>query len=385
MEEILECSCGLDVHKDKIEACILKTGAGSAYRETFGCISSELNRLCEWLNTHGCRNIAMESTGVYWLPIYERIEEKCVPCESLLVVNAYEVKNMPGRKTDVKDAEWLAQLLKCGLLHNSFIPERIVRSMREISRMRRKTVQAKSREINHLEKYLQMHGFKFSSVFSSITGVSAEALLKRLASRGRITLRDIHDCCDKRLRHVPEEIFAAVNGELDEIERKTLCFILKRIDELDRDVSELSQMLCDLYNQFEPQLQIATSIPGISLDSAMEILAEISPEPQKSFSSPEKVCKWAGLTPRNEESAGKVKSRKTLHGNPYVKAILVQCAWAAVKTRNSEFKEWFWPRQCRLGRKKAIIAVARKLLYLLYTLLSRGVLYSPPVPAGKAA
>ena len=385
MEEILECSCGLDVHKDKIEACILKTDAGSAYRETFGCIASELNRLCKWLNAHGCRNVAMESTGVYWLPVYERIEEKCVPFESLLVVNAYEIKNMPGRKTDVKDAEWLAQLLKCGLLHNSFIPERTVRSMREISRMRRKTVQAKSREINHLEKYLQMHGFKFSSVFSSITGVSAEALLKRLACRGRITLTDIHDCCSKRLKHVPEEIFAAVNGELDETERRILCFAMKRIDELDQDINELSQMLRDLFSQYEEQLQIATSIPGISLDSAMEILAEISPEPQKSFASPEKLCKWAGLTPRNEESAGKVRSRKTLHGNPYVKSILVQCAWAAVKTRNGEFKEWFWPRQCRLGRKKVIIAVARKLLYLLYTLLSRGELYLPPVPANKVA
>ncbi len=160
---------------------------------------------------------------------------------------------------------------------------------------------------------------------------------------------------------------------------------MKRIDELDRDINELSQMLRDLFSQFEQQLQIATSIPGINLDSAMEILAEISPAPQKSFTAPGKVCKWAGLTPRNEESAGKVKSRKTLHGNPYVKSILVQCAWAAVKTRNSEFKEWFWPRQGRLGRKKAIIAVARKLLYLLYTLLSRGMHYSPPVPASKAA
>lgn len=385
MEEILECSCGLDVHKDKIEACIKKTGVKSAYRETFGCISSELDRLCEWLKKHGCRNVAMESTGVYWLPIYERIEDRCPEYESLLVVNAYEVKNMPGRKTDVKDAEWLAQLLKCGLLHSSFIPERIVRNMREISRMRRKTVQAKTREVNHLEKYLQMRGFKFSSVFSSLTGVSAGALLKRLASRGKIMLTDIHDCCNKRLRHVPEEIFAAVNGELNEIERKTLRFLLKRIDELDRDIVELSEMLRELFSEFEPQLEIAASIPGINMDSAMEILAEVSPEPHKPFATPEKVCKWAGLTPRNEESADKIKSRKTLHGNPYVKSILVQCAWAAVKTRNSEFKEWFWPRQCRLGRKKAIIAVARKLLYLLYTLISRGAFYSPPAPAGKAA
>lgn len=384
MEEILECSCGLDVHKDKIEGCILKTGAKSAYRETFGCTSKELDRLSEWLNAHDCRNIAMESTGVYWLPIYERIEEKCAPCESLYVVNASEVKNMPGRKTDVKDAQWLAQLLKCGLLHNSFIPERVVRSMREISRARRKTVQARSSELNHLEKFLQTHGFKFSSVFSNLTGISVSALLKRLAARGKISLRDIYDCYNKRLSHVPEEIFAAVNGEMNSTERKLLSFYLDRIDRLDREIADLTQMLTDLFDEYKPQLAIAVSLPGINLDSAMEILAEISPEPQKSFATPEKICKWAGLTPRNDESAGNLKSRKTLRGNPYVKSILVQCAWAAVKTRNSEFKEWFWPRQCRLGRKKTIIAVARKLLYLLYTLLSRGMFYSPPVPVTKA-
>ena len=140
-------------------------------------------------------------------------------------------------------------------------------------------------------------------------------------------------------------------------------------------------MLTELFEPFKPQIKIAVSIPGISFDSAMEVLAEISPEPQESFAAPEKLCKWAGLTPRNDGSAGEILCRKTLHGNPYVKSILVQCAWAAVKKRDSEFQKWFWPRQARLGRKKAIIAVARKLLYLLYTLLSKGALYSPPVPA----
>lgn len=382
LEEILESSCGLDVHKDKIEACILKTGAKAAYRETFGCISSELDRLCKWINDHGCKDIAMESTGVYWLPIYERIEAKCPDHQSLLVVNAYEIKNMPGRKTDIKDAHWIALLLKRGLLrkHNSFIPEHIVRSMREISRLRRKITGDRSKASNQLEKFLQTHGFKFSSVFSSITGMSSTALLKRLAQQGKLSLRDIYDCCHKNLRHVPEEILAAVNGELNEAERKLLCFHIKRIEALSDDISELTGMLADLFDEYKEQLKIAVSLPGINLDSAMEVLAEISPEPQASFDTQRKISKWAGLSPRNDDSADKITCRKTLHGNPYVKSILVQCAWAAVKTRNSEFQKWFWPRQCRLGRKKAIIAVARKLLCLLYTLLSKGVLYSPPSP-----
>lgn len=383
IEEILEISCGLDVHEEMIEACVLKTGAEAAYRERFGCTSKELDRLCVWLNGHGCRDVAMESTGVYWLPVYERIEEKCSGYQSLLVVNAYEIRNMPGRKSDVADAQWIATLLKHGLLrkYNSFIPEHAVRNMREVSRLRRKVTGQRITATNQLEKFLQMHGFKFSSVFSSITGVSSTALLTRLAEQGKVTLRDIHDCCDKRLKHVPEEILAAVNGELNEVEKKLLRFHMDRIDELDREIGELTGMLTELFDEYKAQLEIAVSMPGISLDSAMEVLAEISPKPQNSFSAPEKVCKWAGLTPRNDGSADTIKCRKTLHGNPYVKSILVQCAWAAVKKRGSEFQQWFWMRQSRLGRKKAIIAVARKLLYILYTLLDRGVLYSPPVPA----
>ena len=350
LEEILEISCGLDVHKDKIEACILKTGTEAAYRERFGCISSELDRLCKWINEHGC-------------------------------------KDMPGRKTDIKDAHWIAMLLKRGLLrtHNSFIPEHIVRSMREISRLRRKITGERSKASNQLEKFLQTHGFKFSSVFSSITGMSATALLKRLSERGKLSLRDVHDCCYRNLKHVPEEILAAINGELDEVERKLLCFLMERIDKLDNEISKLTKMLTERFDKYKAKLEIAVSIPGINLDSAMEILAEISPEPQASFDTPRKICKWAGLSPRNDDSADKITCRKTLHGNPYVKSILVQCAWAAVKARNSEFQKWFWPRQCRLGRKKAIIAVARKLLYTLYTLLARGVLYSPPAQAPAAS
>ena len=386
LEEILECSCGLDVHKEKIEACVLRTGAESAYRATFGCTSVELDRLCAWINKHDCKDVAMESTGVYWLPVYERIEERCPEMSSLMVVNAYEIKNMPGRKSDVQDAHWIALLLKRGLLrkHGSFIPERIVRNMREISRLRRKITQERSTVINQLEKFLQTHGFKFSSVFSSITGVSATALLKCLADRGKICIQDIQGCCSKRLKCVPEEIMAAVHGELNDIEKTLLKIHMSRIDDLDKQIRDLTLVLTNIFDKYAPQIQIACSIPGISRDSAMEILAEISPEPKKSFSTPEKLCKWAGLVPRNDDSADRITCRKILHGNPYVKAILVQCAWAAVKARNSKFRDWFWPRQCLIGQKKAIIAVARKLLFLLYTLLSKGEHYKPPVPATTA-
>lgn len=348
---ILDCSCGLDIHEKMIEACIIRTGAEEIKRERFGCTSKELDALCEWINGQECKDVAMESTGVYWLPVYERIEERCPGHQSLLVVNAHEIKNMPGRKSDTADAQWIATLLQHGLLrkYNSFIPEHDVRNMREVTRLRRKITEQKATAINQLEKFLQMHGFKFSSVFSSITGVSSTGLLRRLAANGKISMRDIYDCCNKNLKHVPEEIRAAVKGELNEVEKKLFSFHMERIDEFDNQIKELNQILDGLFEKYKPQIEIAKSIPGINLDSAMEILAEISPKPQESFSAPEKLCKWAGLVPRNDGSADTITCRKTLHGNPYVKSILVQCAWAAVKKRDSEFQKWFWPRQCRLG------------------------------------
>lgn len=381
MEAILECCCGLDVHKDKIEACILTDAKGGACRETFGSISTELDRLCQWLNEHKCRHIAMESTGVYWQAIYERIEDRCPEREQLLVVNARHMRNLPGRKTDVKDAEWIAQLLQHGLLSNSFIPDRDVRGMRELSRIRRSTIRERATQVNRLEKFLQRHGFKLSSVVSDIVGASGMRLLRTLAKEGTLSLGVVRYCCNAHLKHTSEEIYAAITGKLETVERECLSMMLDWLDQLDKRIEKIGLLLLSTFGPYAAQVSIATSLPGISQDSAMEILAEISPSPMKAFSNGPRLCSWAGLVPRNDESAGAIKSRRILPGNPYVKTILVQCAWAAVKTRNSEFNRWFWSRQGRIGRKKAIIAVARKLLLRLYTLLARGEFYSPPAVA----
>ena len=381
MEAILECCCGLDVHKDKIEACILTDAKGGVCRETFGSISTELDRLCQWLNEHKCRHIAMESTGVYWQAIYERIEDQCPEREQLFVVNARHMRNLPGRKTDVKDAEWIAQLLQHGLLSNSFIPERDVRGMRELSRIKRSAIRERATQVNRLEKYLQRHGFKLSSVVSDIVGASGMRLLRTLAKKGTLSLGVVRYCCNAHLKHTSEEIYAAITGKLEKVERDCLSMTLDWLDQLEERIERINLLLMSTFEPYAAQVKIATSLPGISLDSAMEILAEISPNPMNSFSNGPRLCSWAGLVPRNDESAGEIKSRRILPGNPYVKAILVQCAWAAVKTRNSEFNRWFWSRQGRIGRKKAIIAVARKLLLRLYTLLARGEFYSPPAVA----
>ena len=294
MEALLYCCCGLDVHKDLIEACILR-GEGlepDAVRESFGTTKPELKRLTVWLSHNDCYSVAMESTGVYWKPIFEALELCSEYLENVWVVNANHMRNLPGRKTDVGDAEWIATLLRHGLLEKSFVPPAAIRDLRECSRLHRTFVQERCRYVNRLEKFLQAHGFKFSSVMKDILSVSGRKLLNIL-----------------------------------------------------RDTGSLS---------------------------------EISAAPQEHFSSGEKLCRWAGVTPRNDESAGKMKSRKTLHGNPYVKAILCQAAWAAVKVRNSPFHDWFWSHQHKLGQKKAIIAVSRKLLMLIYLLLDTEQLYQPP-------
>ena len=382
MDKLLERCCGLDVHKDKIEACIIDIAVEEPNRETFDATPAGYERLSNWLNQNDCRNIAMESTGVYWIPLYEILEEKLKNKETIIVGNAYHMKNVPGRKTDVKDAEWIAGLLQHGLIEQSFVPERTVRDMREIARQKRNLINSRTTEINHLEKYLQRHGIKLSSVLSSITGTSSMLMLKELAKSGELTLDKVRQYHNGRMKNSPEKIYEAVCVKLSTAECRLLDFDIRHIEEITRDIEELSSMLAELFTAYEVHLKIATSIPGISTESAMEILAEISPKPDEAFLKKERVCKWAGLTPRNDGSADKIISRKTLHGNPYVKSLLVQCAWVAVKARNSVFNNWFWSRQGRIGRKKAIVAVARKILALLFTLLERGEFYDPNTAIG---
>jgi transposase len=285
------------------------------------------------------------------------------------------MRNLPGRKNDVKDAEWIATLLRHGLLEASFVPDRITRDLREYSRLHKSFVEEKSRYINRLEKFLQTHGFKLSSVMSNIICVSGRKLLNILADTGTISVSDVANAVGKRLKKPIEEIEAAVCGSINFHERTLLKLILKKIDDSQEDIKTILADMQELAAPYQEALNQIISIPGIDITSALTIIGESSATPQDSFDSKEKLCSWAGLSPRNDESAGKVKSRKTLHGNPYIKSILCQVAWSAVRSRNSNFNKWFWSHQGKLGRKKAIIAVARKILALIYVLLQKHEFY----------
>ncbi len=381
MQALLECCCGVDVHKDMIEVCILK-GTGNkpdAVRAQFKTTQSELRNFVAWLSDNQCWYIAMESTGVYWRPVYEIIEEHLQHYEQLMVVNAHHMRNLPGRKNDIKDAEWIATLLRHGLLESSFVPERVIRNLREYSRLHKSFVQEKSRYLNRLEKFLQTHGFKLSSVLSNIMGLSGRNLLNTLVLKGCITPDDVIKAVGKRIKRPLAEIESAVCGTLIKSECRLLEYHLKKLDDAQADIDSILSDMQELIRPYQKALDQLDSIPGIDITAALAILAEISTTPQTSFKTAAHICSWAGLSPRNDESAGKVKSKKVLHGNPYIKSILCQCAWAAVRTRNSKFALWFWSHQGRLGRKKAIIAVARKILTVAYTMLKNDEFYDSKI------
>ena len=380
MEALLYCACGLDVHKDIIEACIMRgiDAEPEIIRDSFGATKPELQRLIQWLLDNDCFTVAMESTGVYWKPIYQILETESVYLEQIWVVNAHHMRNLPGRKSDVKDAEWIAKLLRHGLLEKSFVPCIAIRDLREAARLRRTFVQERCRYVNRLEKFLQTHGFKFSSVMSDILCMSGKKLLHILCETGTLTQKDVQENC-RRLRRSSDEIAAAVCGNLTAAERRLLARLLHKLDSCQEDIDGILEDMRLLCSPFQEQLAIVDSIPGFDQESSMEIIAEISAAPQEYFSSPQRLCKWAGVVPRNDETAKKIKSKKILHGNTYVKSILCQAAWAAVKVRGSPFHNWFWSHQRKIGQKKAIIAIARKLLMLIYLLLNTGQMYRQPV------
>ena len=384
MQAILECCCGVDVHRDMIEACIIKgIETPQIISKRFSTLQSELKEFTEWLYENDCYHVAMESTGVYWRPVYEAIEEFSVYYENIIVANAHHMRNLPGRKTDVKDAQWIATLLQHGLLEPSFVPERTIRDLREFSRTYKNCVGEKTRCINRMEKFLQTHGFKLSSVLSDINSVSGLRILSVLAQKGSLSLEDVQKAISSNIKNSAESIQNAICGRLNTYECFLLSDYLDQLSSIQQHIDKILAMMATISKPYERALYQLDSIPGIDITAAMLIIAEIGPSPQEVFENPLRLCSWAGLSPRNDQSAGKISSRKIMPGNPYIKSILCQCAWAAVRTRNTPFSAWFWSHQGKLGKKKAIIAVSRKILSLIYTLLSTDQCYDNEIAMSR--
>jgi len=365
-------SCGLDIHKDMIEACVIDK-EGEKHQKTFDTMRKSLYAIRDWILSFGCLHVLMESTSVYWIPIYEILED--VTGMDVGVGNARHMKQVPGRPvTDKADADWISRLCMMGLVLKSFVVGRKFRELREYTRYHKKLVQERARQINRIEKLLQINGFKLSSVLSDITGASGMRLLKKLRDNGSVTLLEVQAALHKRVKKSPEEIESAINGQMKLTSRLLLGKMLTRLETCDKEISEIYSMMVEHSQDYRSQINQLDGIPGLAEQSVIYLIAEISTDMSR-FKTASHISAWAGLAPKNNESAGKLKSSKTQRANIYVKSVLIECAWAAVRTRNTRLSNWYWTNVGRLGQKKAITAVARKLLVYVYAMLKSGELY----------
>lgn len=307
MQDILEICCGLDVHKETVVACLLKSGTDSKPEtnlRTFSTLMPGLEELKTWLEEENCRHVAMESTGVYWQPVYNILESAFDGNMVVIVANARHMKNVPGKKTDMKDAEWIATLLRAGLLQGSFIPSQPIRRLRDLTRYRKSIVEEITSQKNRIEKHLQSCGFKLSTFLTDIFGVSGRAIMDHLARYGKISSQDVDQYVKRRARAKLNEIKLAVNGKMDRLQRDFLKILLKRLDESHEHLKLIEQKIEEELEKYQRQLEQLDGSPGISKTAAAAILAEIGIDMTR-FKTAEHICSWAGLSPGNNESAGK--------------------------------------------------------------------------------
>ena len=374
MEDILTTVMGLDVHRDSIVACFVKGGAGQTpERETrtFGTLIPEMQKLREWVVETECRNVAMESTGIYWIPIYEMLET-CFNGEiHLLVVNARHMKNVPGRKTDMKDAEWIATLLRAGLLKGSFVPEKAFRELRHLTRYRKAIVHDVTSQKNRIDKFLQSSGFRFTAFLSDAFGASGRNIIRHLMEHGSIDREALDKCLKTQTRKRMDEILVALNGTLSEHQRSFLRMAFEHLESLESHRKEVEGAIARETLKHQRVLELLCSIPGIDVTAGASILAEIGSD-MSAFPDSEHICSWAGLSPGNNESAGKRKSAHINKGNPYLKSMLCEVAWVVAGKRDHYLSGWYWRIKQRKGAKRATIALARKLLSMIYAMLKSG-------------
>jgi transposase len=369
-------ACGLDVHKDKIDACV-RIGDGGAEGnvvfKTFSTMRKVLFELRDWIVSFGCYKVLMESTGVYWMPAYNLLEE--VEGMNVGVGNSRDLKNAPGRpKTDKEDAKWLSRLCMFGLVLKSFIVGKPFRALREYTRYHKKLVQERARQTNRIEKHLQMNGFKLSSVLKNITGVSGTRILNKLAANGSVSVSELQAAMDPRCKSTPEDVERAVNGTMKMTSRLLLKLQLEKLARCDREIDEVYGRMLQLVDEHSWAIRVIETIPGMSTLSAVYVIAEIGTD-MSSFKTANHLTAWAGLAPKENVSAGRTRPSRTKKANHYVKSLLIQCAWAATKARGARLSLWYWRNVKRIGDKKAITAVARKLLCYIYAMLKSGELY----------
>ncbi len=362
--------CGLDVHKESISACIIfhdVNGEEEYEVKVFGTFTDDLSRLREWLLKHDCPVVAMESTGVYWRPVHNVLEDSV----QVVLVNARDMHNVSGRKTDIGDSRWIAGLLRHGLLKGSFIPPQKVRQWRDLTRLRKKYVHTVGDYRKRTHKLFESANVKIDSVVSDLFGVTGRNLMQLLLQGRELTLSEIQTCVRGKLKGKEAELLRSIQGFFTDHHRFILRTILTTIATLEKQIEELDSEIRRAMKDKESLLDRMKKVPGISDVSACDILAEIGPT-LDSFPTASALASWSGLCPGNNESAGKRKSGRSPVRKHHLKTIMVEVAWAAVKKKGSYFKEKYYRLKARRGAKKAIVAIAHRILLGIYHVIKNG-------------
>jgi transposase len=369
MQVVYERCCGIDVHKRNLVACVI-TPEGKELR-SFGTMTVHLLELADWLEERGVTHVAIESTGVYWKPVYNLLEGCGV---ELLVVNAQHIKAVPGRKTDVKDAEWIADLLRHGLLRGSYIPSREQRELRELVRYRKTLIRERSAEVNRLQKTLEGANIKLASVVSDVTGKSGRAMLEALVA-GTTDPKELAGMALGQLQNKRAQLEQALYGLVGRHQQVMIAAQLRHIDFLDHEIEALSGEIEERLRPFEQSLAYLDSIPGVGRRTAEMILAEIGFDMER-FPTAGHLASWAGMCPGNNESAGRRKSGRTRKGSPWLREALVEAAQTAARTRNTYLASQYHRIAARRGAKRAVVAVGHTILVIAYHLLKHQTPYT---------
>jgi transposase len=381
--DVLHTKCaGLDVHKKTVVACIRHVDAdGVVHKQTrtFGTMTADLLELADWLDAEGVRHAAMESTGVYWKPIGHLLEGRF----ELMLVNAHHMRQVPGRKTDVKDAEWIAQLLQHGLLSPSFIPPPPIRELRDLTRQRAQLVAEKASVANRIHKTLEGANIKLSSVATDILGVSGRAMIARLI-QGETDPDRLAEEARGSLKKKVVPLRSALQGRVTDHHRFLLQALMDQLRQLEDLIERYSARIGESMRPFAEAEERLITIPGVGRQAAEVIVAEIGSD-MSQFETAGDLTSWAGLCPGHNESAGKRRSGRTTKGSQWLRTTLVQVAWAASHTKRTLFGAIYHKWARRLGKKKALIAVARKILELAHFLLKNKTSYIEKLPRPEAA
>ncbi len=368
MEVVYERCCGIDVHKQTVVACVIAPdGAGKVHKETrtFGTMTGDLNALARWLNEQGVTHVVMESTGVYWKPVYNLLEGQF----ELLVVNPDHVKKIAGHKTDVADAEWLADLLRHGLLKGSFIPSAQQRALRDLTRYRTTLTDERSREVNRVQKVLEDANLKLASVASDVMGVSGRAILNELLA-GHTDPALLAELAKGRLREKRNLLEQALAGTLKPHHRFLLIQHLSHIDFMDEQLAKLDEEIAEQMRPFEAEVIRWDQLPGINRRIAEVLIAEVGADLSQ-FPDAAHLASWAGLCPGNHESGGKRKSGRTRKGSVWLRRALVEAAHGAARSKTKYFSGLYHRLAGRRGKKRALVAVAHSLLVTGFHMITR--------------